>query len=87
MIFDARNIAFFSKSSGLNECCCNILRTSLTCKTAPIQAPIGCLASVICTDIFIPNPFQTTSNFFFQSLASFIFLTLAVGHIGISIRE
>ena len=40
-IFDAKNIAFFSKSSDLSLCCCKILRASLACKHAQIHLPIG----------------------------------------------
>jgi len=83
----ARCNVFFSKSIGLFGCCCKTLRTSLTCNTAQIHAQIGSLASVIATHIFIPSSFQSVLNFSSHSLASFIFLTFAVGHTGTSISK
>jgi hypothetical protein len=83
----AKNTALFSRSVGLFECCCNTLRTSLTCKTAQTPLPITSFAFVICTDIFIHSFLPTRSNLLCQSLASLNDVTFAVGQTGISINE
>jgi hypothetical protein len=83
----AKNTALFSKSVGLFVCCCSTLRTSLTWRIAQTQLPITSFAGVIWTVIFIQSFFPTYSNFCFQSKASRIVVTFAVGPTGISMSE